>query len=89
MAASIPVFHASQSPFRSSYAQNQQHATASFSYSESPLTQLPQPDFNFDDLRRRMAEFTNKFDAYLERGRRQVLSERNSFRARLSELNGM
>lgn len=53
------------------------------------MTQLPQPDFNFDDLRRRMTDFSTKFDAYLERGRRQVLSERNSFRARLSELNGI
>ncbi|KAK5073744.1 kinetochore-associated Ndc80 complex subunit spc25 [Lithohypha guttulata] len=82
---SQPMFSTSQSDFRTSQAQSQQNA--SFSYSESHLTQLPAPNFNFDDLRRRMNEFTTKFDAYIERGRRQVLSERNSFRARLSELN--
>lgn len=58
------------------------------SYSESPLTQLPSVDFNLDDLRKRMAEFTVKFDAFIERGRKRVLEERNEFRARLGELNG-
>lgn len=79
--AATSTFRASQSDFRTS----QQHP--SFSYSESPLTQLPTPDFNFDDLRRRMNDFTQKFDAYIERGRKQVLAERNTFRARLSELS--
>ena len=58
------------------------------SYSDSPLTQLPSVDFNFDDLRKRMAEFTVKFDAFIERGRKRVLEERNEFRARLGELSG-
>ena len=82
-AATTASFSVSQSDFRTSQSQN----ATSISYSDSPLTQLPTPDFNFDDLRRRMTEFTTKFDAYIERGRKQVLSERNSFRARLSELN--
>ena len=54
----------------------------------NPLTQLPVVDFNFEDLRHRMALFTAKFDAFLERGRKRVLEERNDFRARLGELNG-
>lgn len=80
--AATTSFRASQSDFRTSQNQN-----TSFSYSESPLTQLPTPDFNFDDLRRRMNDFSTKFDVYIERGRKQVLAERNTFRARLSELN--
>lgn len=79
-------FSTSQSDFRTS--QCYQNATHTFSYSDSPLTQLPTVDFNFDDLRRRMSEFSTKFDAYIERGRKRVLEERNDFRARLSELNG-
>lgn len=35
-----------------------------------------------------MAEFTVKFDAFIEKGRKRVLEERNEFKARLSELNG-
>lgn len=73
--------------FRTSQSAHHQN-TATFSYADSPLTQLPNVDFQFDDLRRRMADFTTKFDAYIERGRKQVLAERNEFRARLSELNG-
>jgi kinetochore protein Spc25 len=58
------------------------------SYSDTPLTQLPSVDFNFDDLRKRMSDFTIKFDAFIERGRKRVLEERNEFRARLGELSG-
>ncbi|KAJ9609576.1 kinetochore-associated Ndc80 complex subunit spc25 [Cladophialophora chaetospira] len=57
------------------------------SYSNNPLTQLPTVDFNFDDLRKRMADFTVKFDAFIEQGRKRVLEERNEFRARLGELS--
>lgn len=86
MAATTSHFSASQSDFRTS--QSHPNATQTFSYSDSPLTQLPSIDFNFDDLRRRMNDFSTKFDAYIERGRKRVLEERNEFRARLSELNG-
>lgn len=55
----------------------------------NPLTQLPNVDFNFDDLRQRMSAFTVKFDAFIERGRKRVLEERNEFRERLGELAGM
>jgi hypothetical protein len=58
------------------------------SYSDNPLTQLPRVDFNFEDLRQRMSAFTVKFDAFIEKGRKRVLEERNEFRGRLGELNG-
>jgi hypothetical protein len=57
--------------------------------SENALTQLPRVDFNFEDLRQRMSTFTAKFDAFIEKGRKRVLEERNGFRGRLGELSGM
>ena len=57
-------------------------------YANSHLTQLPNIDFNFDDLRARMTAFTAKFDAFIERGRKRVLEERNDFRGRIGELGG-
>ncbi|KAJ9193569.1 hypothetical protein DTO166G4_596 [Paecilomyces variotii] len=47
---------------------------------------LPSINFGFEDLRSRMAQFTVKFDAFIERGRKQVLEERNQFRINLAEL---
>ena len=67
----------------------QSHPSASsFSYSDCALTQLPTVDLNFEDLRQRMANFTAKFDAFIEQGRKRVLEERNGFRARLGEMEG-
>jgi hypothetical protein len=73
----------------SSFRVSQSHATPSYSYSDDPSTQLPSVDFNFEDLRQRMAAFTVKFDAFIEKGRKRVLEDRNEFRGRLSELGGM
>lgn len=50
---------------------------------------LPSINFGFEDLRNRMAQFTAKFDAFIERGRKQVLEERNQFRINMAELQGM
>lgn len=50
---------------------------------------LPSINFGFEDLRNRMAQFTAKFDAFIERGRKQVLEERNQFHINLAELQGM
>ncbi|KAJ6036054.1 kinetochore protein spc25 [Penicillium herquei] len=47
---------------------------------------LPNINFGFEDLRNRMAHFTAKFDAFIERGRKQVLEERNQFHINLAEL---
>ncbi|KAI1905739.1 kinetochore-associated Ndc80 complex subunit spc25 [Ophidiomyces ophidiicola] len=52
----------------------------------SMADQLPALNFGFEDLRARMAQFTTKFDAFIERGRKQVLEERNQFRVNLAEL---
>jgi hypothetical protein len=79
-----PNFSASTSSFRAS-----QNGPKSPPYSDNPLTQLPHVDFNFEDLRQRMNAFTVKFDAFIEKGRKRVLEERNEFRGRLGELSGM
>ncbi|GAM87715.1 hypothetical protein ANO11243_057420 [Dothideomycetidae sp. 11243] len=47
---------------------------------------LPSIDFNFADLRERMALFTAKFDDFIERGRKRVLEERNAFKLNIAEL---
>lgn len=49
---------------------------------------LPSINFGFEDLRNRMAQFTAKFDAFIERGRKRVLEERNQFHINLAELQG-
>lgn len=50
---------------------------------------LPTVDFGFNDLRERMAQFTVRFDEFIERGRKRVLEERNAFRINLAEISGM
>ncbi|KAL8926399.1 MAG: hypothetical protein Q9208_002942 [Pyrenodesmia sp. 3 TL-2023] len=47
---------------------------------------LPSINFGFDDLRDRMARFTEKFDSFIAKGRKQVLEERNNFRINVAEL---
>ncbi|KAE8147098.1 chromosome segregation protein Spc25-domain-containing protein [Aspergillus avenaceus] len=47
---------------------------------------LPSINFGFEDLRNRMAQFTARFDAFIERGRKEILEERNQFRIGLAEL---
>ncbi|KAL8779587.1 MAG: hypothetical protein Q9194_001378 [Teloschistes cf. exilis] len=47
---------------------------------------LPSISFGFDDLRDRMARFTEKFDSFIAKGRKQVLAERNHFRVNVAEL---
>lgn len=49
---------------------------------------LPKIHFGFEDLRSQMMQFTAKFDAFIEKGRKQVLQERNQFRVDLAELQG-
>lgn len=50
---------------------------------------LPNLNFGFEDLRSRMAQFTARFDAFIEKGRKQVLQERNQFHSNLAELQSM
>ncbi|OGM43784.1 kinetochore protein spc25 [Aspergillus bombycis] len=47
---------------------------------------LPSINFGFEDLRNRMAQFTAQFDAFIEKGRKQILEERNQFKIGLAEL---
>jgi hypothetical protein len=49
---------------------------------------LPSINFGFEDLRDRMAKFTVRFDAFIERERKRVLDERNQFRMNVAELHG-
>jgi kinetochore protein Spc25 len=49
---------------------------------------LPGVNFGFEDLRNRMTQFTTKFDAFIDKGRKQVLEDRNQFRINLAELQG-
>ena len=49
---------------------------------------LPAIAFGFDDLRERMARFTDRFDEFIAKGRKQVLEERNKFRINVAELQG-
>lgn len=49
---------------------------------------LPSINFGFEDLRNRMTQFTARFDAFIERGRKQVLEERNQFQINLAERQG-
>jgi kinetochore protein Spc25 len=49
---------------------------------------LPSINFGFEDLRERMAKFTVRFDAFIERERKRVLDERNQFRMSVAELQG-
>lgn len=50
---------------------------------------LPNINFGFDELRERMAKFTDRFDDFIARGRKRVLEERNQFRINVAELQGM
>ncbi|KAJ5379609.1 kinetochore protein spc25 [Penicillium cosmopolitanum] len=47
---------------------------------------LPRINSEFEDLRNRMAQFTTKFDAAIERRRKQVREDRDQFHVKLTEL---
>lgn len=50
---------------------------------------IPSVNFGFDNLRERMAQFTTRFDDFIEKGRKKVLEDRNQYRTRIAELRGM
>lgn len=72
------------SRFGSSFSGSQAYNANAPSMADS----LPSVDFNFNDLRERMAQFTARFDDFIERGRKRVLEERNAFRINVAELEG-
>jgi kinetochore protein Spc25 len=81
--AAIP---ATPSRFGASFSASQaQYTTDAPSMADS----LPSVDFGFNDLRERMTQFTQRFDDFIERGRKRVLEERNAFRMNVAELEGM
>ena len=49
---------------------------------------LPSTNFGFDELRQRMSQFTQRFDEFIEKGRKRVLEERNQFRINVAETLG-
>ena len=63
---------------------------APFSSVDAPsmADSLPAVNFGFDELRDRMAKFTDKFDIFIAQGRKRVLEERNQFRINMAELQG-
>ena len=70
--------------FSGSIARPDLHAAEPVSMAD----QLPSINFGFDDLRERMAQFTARFDDFIERGRKRVLEERNHFRLNVAEIQG-
>ncbi|KAF2816440.1 uncharacterized protein BDZ99DRAFT_485052 [Mytilinidion resinicola] len=52
----------------------------------SMADQLPSINFGFEELRLRMAQFTARFDDFIDKGRKRVLEERNNFRMNVAEL---
>ncbi|KAL9129086.1 MAG: hypothetical protein Q9217_002358 [Psora testacea] len=59
-----------------------------FSTADAPsmADSLPSINFGFDELRTRMAAFTDRFDSFIAKGRKRVLEERNQFRINVAEL---
>lgn len=62
--------------------------SASHSPPATMATSLPVVDFGFDQLRDHMAAFTARFDEFIERGRRRILDEKNSFAKTIAEDKG-
>lgn len=76
----------SSSMFRQSFAPTP--SRPSFAPTPSVADSLPHINWGFDDLRDRMNQFSARFDAFIEQGRKRVLDERNQFRLNVAELKG-
>ncbi|KAL2786190.1 chromosome segregation protein Spc25-domain-containing protein [Aspergillus keveii] len=74
------------SSFDPSLSMSGMHPPLASATAPSMADSLPSINFGFEDLRNRMAQFTARFDAFIERGRKQVLEERNQFKIGLAEL---
>ncbi|KAF6227723.1 hypothetical protein HO173_012053 [Letharia columbiana] len=72
--------------FEPSLSTSAMRAPLSTADAPSMADSLPAITFGFDDLRERMARFTDRFDEFIARGRRQVLEERNQFCINVAEL---
>lgn len=54
----------------------------------SATSSLPSITCNFDDLRERMASFTDRFDDFIARNRRRLLEEHNQFQQTVADIQG-
>ena len=75
--------------FEPSFSTSIMRAPLSSADAPSMADSLPNINFGFDELRERMAKFTDRFDAFIAKGRKRVLEERNQFRINIAELQGM
>lgn len=86
MAVTVPPFSLSDSTLNISTLR----APLASSHAPSMADTLPSTiDFGFEGLRAHMTAFTQRFDDFIERGRRRVLEERNAYRGRVGEINGI
>ncbi|KAE8348308.1 chromosome segregation protein Spc25-domain-containing protein [Aspergillus coremiiformis] len=74
------------SSFEPSLSTSGMRPPLSSAHAPSLADSLPSINFGFEDLRNRMAQFTAQFDAFIERGRKQILQDRNQFKIGLAEL---
>ena len=74
--------------FEPSLSTSAMRAPLASAHAPSMADTLPSIDFGFEELRQRMAQFTVKFDDFIEKGRKRVLEERNQFRMNIAELHG-
>ena len=74
--------------FEPSLSTSAMHPPLSSADAPSMADSLPNINFGFDDLRERMARFTDRFDEFIAKGRKRVLEERNQFRINVAELQG-
>ncbi len=72
--------------FEPSLSTSAMHPPLSTASAPSMADTLPNLNFGFDDLRARMAAFTDRFDDFIAQGRKRVLEERNQFRINVAEL---
>ena len=75
--------------FESSLSTSTMRPPLSSADAPSMADSLPNINFGFDDLRERMARFTDRFDEFIAKGQKRVLEERNQFRINVAELQGM
>lgn len=86
--SAVAKHHKMAMAFESSLSASSMRPPLSSAAAPSMVDALPNINFGFEDLRNRMAQFTVRFDAFIEKGRKRVLEERNQFRINMAELEG-
>ena len=72
--------------FEPSLSTSAMRAPLSSADAPSMADSLPSVNFGFEELRERMAKFTDRFDDFIAKGRKRVLEERNQFRISVAEI---